>query len=145
MESLSSQSKTGRFDLTLVSNYTFNKRTRLSAVWFYTSGNVLVAPIGVTEMYDFYEQIFPTFVAAYGNRNAYRSDPFHRLDITISRTKAKKRYTQTWEFGIYNAYFRKNPLYYSLQSENKSGGSIITLKRIYLLPVIPFVSYNFTI
>jgi len=134
-----------RFDITLVSNYTFNKKTRLSAVWFYTSGNVLAAPIGVTEMYHFYEQIFPTFVAAYGNRNAYRSDPFHRLDVTLSRTKEKKKYTQTWEFGIYNAYFRKNPLYYSLQSENKPGGSIITLKRIYLLPVIPFVSYNFTI
>jgi len=130
-----------RFDLTIVANYQLSEKTKIASSWIFASGNILAAPNAYTWGYNLNENTMKKLQTIYGNRNAYRAQPFHRLDLTVSREKKKEKFTRTWEFGVYNAYFRKNPLFYHLSFDNSS----IVLKRTYLLPIIPFISYNFFI
>jgi hypothetical protein len=78
-----------------------------------------------------------------GNTNAH---DYHRLDISMRFFKDKGKSTRTWEIGVFNAYNRKNPLYYFFDREFNAEmtGQNIVLKKQSFLPIIPNVSYSFT-
>lgn len=80
----------------------------------------------------------------FGSRNSYRGDAYHRLDISIQFHKSKHGRKRYWEFGLFNAYNRRNPFYYYLEARNDPSGSgqIVDLKKKSFLPVLPSVSYN---
>lgn len=145
-----------RHDLSVVGIYEVNKRITLSATWVYGTGNALTLPLasytGITDnFYTRSNQGIPTSqlwrgrpVNEYGDKNSYRAEPFHRLDLAIQFHKKKKRHERTWEFGVYNAYNRRNPFFYDLSEEKTAAGTTkTTLKRYSLFPVIPSFSYNF--
>jgi hypothetical protein len=69
------------------------------------------------------------------SRNNVRMPCYHRLDLSYSSSKQKRRGTGTWIFSIYNAYNRKNAFF--LFIENGS------LKQFTLFPIIPSISYEF--
>lgn len=57
-----------------------------------------------------------------------------------------KRHERTWEFSAYNAYNRRNPFFYSLDTIYPSGPNgtpRTSLRRYSVFPIVPSISYNF--
>ncbi|WP_409013233.1 TonB-dependent receptor [Dyadobacter sp. CY343] len=148
-----------RHDLSVVGIYELSKRITLSATWVYGTGNALTLPIATyTGLRDnFIPRVTPNGqtiidwggreVNEYGEKNSFRSEPFHRGDVAIQFHKKKKRHERTWEFGFYNIYNRRNPFFYNIDNETVTEGSATrnkkTLKRYSLFPILPSFSYNF--
>ncbi|MEO6282494.1 MAG: TonB-dependent receptor [Dyadobacter sp.] len=140
-----------RNDLSVVGIYELTHHITFSATWVYGTGNALTLPIskfsGMREY--FFSTVDPKDtnlsgmqVTEYAERGNFRAEAFHRLDMAIQFRKKKKRYERTWEFGVYNAYNRKNPFFYDIES-NSGGSSKSVLKKYSLFPVLPSISYNF--
>ncbi len=141
-----------RNDISVVGIFDVNKRISLSSTWVYGTGNALTLP--VARFYtkgNIYNPVYPEnnyyFTAVkteYGKKNAFRAEPYHRLDFAIQFHKKKKSHERTWEFGFYNVYNRKNPFFYDIDTERDNRGNETTaLKRYSLFPIIPSFSYNF--
>jgi hypothetical protein len=97
--------------------------------------------------YYFYEALI------YGDRNSAKMKDYHRLDLGLSySTLTKKRNNKAiWSFSLYNAYNRRNPVFYYYNTTNT--GEIynpetskefkpISLYQLSLFPIIPTLSYK---
>lgn len=141
-----------RHDIAVVINYKLNKRITLSGNWVYSSGNMMTLavsqyPITLPEWDDgscggyisneifFNKQIETAYY--YGGKNNFRLPAYHRLDISASFEKQKKRGVRTWNVAVYNVYFRKN--IYFLYYKNKGKD----LYKFTLFPFVPSFSYSF--
>ncbi len=143
-----------RHDISVVGIYELSKRITLSATWVYGTGNALTIPVSkfYAEGNNYRPKGQPNYryfspnTSEYGAKNAFRAEPYHRLDFAIQFHKKKKRHERTWEFGLYNAYNRKNPFFYNINSKKDPANpqqSINVLTRYSLFPVLPSFSYNF--
>ncbi|WP_247237786.1 TonB-dependent receptor [Telluribacter sp. SYSU D00476] len=144
-----------RHDISVVGIYELSKRVTLSGTWVYGTGNALTVPLSQYNAYPDNATTprnqmnwFGIPVNEYGAKNSFRAEPYHRLDLAIQLHKKMKRHERTWEFGLYNAYNRRNPFFYNIDSEptTDSKGQTKTrmvLKRYSLFPLLPSVSYNF--
>ena len=148
-----------RHDLSVVGIYEVNKRITLSATWVYGTGNALTIPVSrYTAVRDNFQRAVDQNgksvlqwrsqqVNEYGEKNSYRAEAFHRMDVAIQFHKKKKRHERTWEFGLYNAYNRRNPFFYDTDETTVVDGQNITtknvLKKYSLFPILPSFSYNF--
>ncbi|GGD42797.1 TonB-dependent receptor [Emticicia aquatilis] len=153
-----------RHDISLVGIYDIKPSITVSAVWVYGTGNALTMPLSRYNGYSNYNTRFgannainnsntpvsPLFagraVQEYGEKNTFRAEPYHRLDLGVQFHKKKLRHERTWEISIYNAYNRKNPFFYQLNSKvdpSNSSQSITILQRYSIFPIIPSFSYNF--
>lgn len=151
-----------RHDLSVVGIYHLSPRTTLSGTWVYGTGNALTVPVaaytanvhnpgispfgipGNTSISYNYFREYPD----YGERNNFRAEAYHRLDIGVQFHKImKKGHERVWEFSIYNLYNRKNPYFYSFTNTSglDASGSTTTrsLTRYSLLGIIPSLSYSF--
>lgn len=140
-----------RHDLSIVASYEFNDRINIAGTWIYGTGNA------VTLANSQYESVFPgvnfpqtsssgTFnTDFYKNRNNFRMNAYHRMDIGINFVKKKKRHTRTWSFGAYNTYNQNNPFFLFTGNEYNSstGESKTVLKQASLFPIIPYFNYSF--
>ena len=142
-----------RHDISVVGIYELNKRITLSATWVYGTGNALTLPVskyatnGNTYLPGNYgSSYYGNNTTEYDKKNSFRAEAYHRMDFAIQFHKKKKRHERTWEFGLYNAYNRKNPFFYNIENKddkNNPGKNINVLTRISLFPVLPSFSYNF--
>jgi hypothetical protein len=143
-----------RHDISVVGIYELSKRITLSATWVYGTGNALTIPISRYTVFE--NNILPGYNGGpisyggasteYGEKNGFRAEAYHRMDLAIQFHKKKKRHERTWEFGLYNAYSRKNPFFYNIstQEDKKNPSkSVNVLTRYSLFPVLPSFSYNF--
>ncbi len=129
-----------RHDLEIVATYALKPRIRLSANWIYTSGNPITAPLAS----------FTTFrndkvgLIDYGAMNVYRTKAIHRLDLGIQFHRKRKAFESYWEIGLYNAYNRQNPFYYSVETVDNPQTNTLKyeLRSRPLFPIIPSISYN---
>jgi len=136
-----------RHDLSVTATHKLNDRWSFGSVFVYATGNSITLP---SERYVIDGQVYTEFT----ERNGFRMDPYHRLDISATYTgKKKKRYQSSWNFSIYNLYSRKNPyfIYFALESENEDiDGSIqegnVTPKayQVSIFPILPSVTWNFS-
>lgn len=133
-----------RHDLSVAVSYNWDKRRDISFVWVYGSGNAITLPNAtyqsasnnlVQQSYYYSSEI--TF---YGDRNSYRMRSYHRLDVSMSWSKEKKRGVRKWTVGIYNVYNRLNPFFIELGSDNQGHTKFVEYA---LFPVMPSISYNF--
>lgn len=123
-----------RHDLSVVGMYELPRGWQMAATWVYNTGQALTAPSakyvvnGETVYY-------------YAERNGYRAPAYHRLDVSATHTKVKKRYTREWSFGLYNAYGRYNPFIISFEDDDSkpSGSKAVQTS---LFGVIPSVTYT---
>ena len=127
-------------DLSCVMNYQISKRLNISAVFVYASGNTFTLP----------EQAYlidGQMIIDWGDRNSYRMDPYHRLDLSLTlKGKKRKKFESNWSLSIYNLYNRQNPYFIYFDIENNLGeeGSIeLVAKQVSLFPIIPSISWNF--
>ena len=71
-------------DLSIVLNYQISKRLNLSTVFVYASGNSLTIPKSVYI-------IDGELLTDWGERNSYRIDPYHRMDLALTLKNKEKR------------------------------------------------------
>jgi len=123
---------------TIVFNYKLSPRTSLSANWIYASGQPTSTP-------EQYYKINGTLIPLYGERNAGRYDPYHRLDLSFilkCKNEHHKKWQGEWIFSIYNVYNQKNAWLLRYR-QNKDNPSESYTEKTYLFPIIPSVTYNF--
>ena len=123
-----------RHDLAVTALYSVNNRWTVSGSWTFSSGQPLTAP-------DVKYQLDGMTYYYYSKRNGYRTPAVHRLDLSAIYTKAGKRVTTQWAFGIYNAYCRYNPyVIYFEDDPSKPSGTRAVQQALFGL--IPFASYS---
>jgi len=133
-------------------NYKLSARADLSANWTIASGNRFTLP-------EYYGRIAyggdtrPEYVRGVywaDSRNNYVLPPTHRLDLSLIVRKALRRGSRAWSFGLYNAYFAKNPdqvYLYEYRGNGRTGEKrlypdgrmgIMTLSFLTMIPSVSF-------
>ncbi|ULT22436.1 TonB-dependent receptor [Sphingobacterium sp. E70] len=107
-------------------SYDLGRSVHFSAFYTIHTGRPLTYPIGFME----YEGIY---VPVYSSRNSQRMPTFSRLDLNCSvdleTSQQRQRGTRhTLNFGLYNVFNQRNPLYYSF-SEDSNGNLAIKKTR----------------
>ncbi len=131
-----------RHDLSIVGNYQLGDKWEFGGAFVFGSGNAYTP---VQSLY--FIDRFP--VTQYGPRNSARLQDYHRLDFSATytpRPEARKQFTSSWTFSVYNAYSRQNPffIYYEFQSDPEAGTAEANAYKVSLFPVIPSVTWNFS-
>jgi len=129
-----------RNDLSVVGTYELNKKWTFGSVFVYGSGNAITLPTAFYFIDNNLEEQF-------GKINSYRLPAYHRLDIsatlTPQHTKPHK-WQGSWTFSVYNVYDRHNPYFlYADVEGNAQTGIKVTVYEVYILPIIPSITYNF--
>lgn len=128
-----------RHDMSVIATYEFNKKWTFSAVFVYATGNALTLPIG-----RYLVDGRP--INQYGDRNAYRMAPYHRMDISATWIHKKtEKFESSWNFSIYNLYSRQNPyfIYFEDEGDIQFGTSNPKAKQVSLFPILPSATWNF--
>jgi hypothetical protein len=129
-----------RHDLSLFATYKPHRKWTYSASFIFTTGLPISSPQGFYYVQNVGQNNF-TGVNFYPGFNSERLPAYHRLDITASREIKKARVIHTWEFGLFNAYNRKNPFNQFVTSQTTREGTNLSLNYSYLLPIIPSITY----
>jgi outer membrane receptor for ferrienterochelin and colicin len=125
-----------RHDLKLAVVYQLSKKIEVSADWVYGTGQAISLPS------EKYIDASGNEVLVYKERNGFRLPANHRLDVSISFNKQKKKWARSWVVSIYNVYNRMNPFYIILDSRNTPPYDPV-FKQVSLFPIIPSISYQF--
>jgi hypothetical protein len=128
-----------RHDLSILLAYQLGKRWSVSAVFVYATGNTMTMPVS-----RYY--VDGRIVTEYGDRNSYRMDDYHRLDISINfKGKQTKKFKSSWNLSVYNVYNRSNPyfIYFEKDGSIIEGNLKITPYQISLFSILPSITWNF--
>ncbi|MBK7807758.1 MAG: TonB-dependent receptor [Saprospiraceae bacterium] len=135
-----------RHDLSIVAIYELSKKINVSSTWVYGTGNAVTLPksrYGAIVSGENLDYSYLTNVEQYGDRNSYRMNAYHRLDIGINFIKTRKNRTRTWSIGAYNAYANNNPFFVYFDTDYlDTGVEKRVLKQVSLFPLIPYVTYS---
>ncbi len=129
-----------RHDVSVVGTYTLSKKWVFSSVFVYGSGNAITLPTA-------YYFIDGNIQELFSKVNAYRLPAYHRLDVaatyTPQHTKPRK-WQGSWTFSIYNVYDRHNPYFLYVDNEGTvTKGITVKVYEVYILPILPSITYNF--
>jgi outer membrane receptor for ferrienterochelin and colicin len=140
-----------RNNIAMTGSYQLSQNWTISASWVYRSGQPTNLPIAVHNPNNSIDDVSGN-VFIYGERNSIRLPSYHRLDLGANYTKTNDKGNQhTWNFSVYNAYYRKNTLYAQVANEAKidlQTGAFLgynqTLVLRTLFPILPSISYSFS-
>lgn len=94
-----------RNDISLSAAYDLNKNWSFNALFVFQTGSRFTAPISVAPLPE-----NESLVRNFSDRNNATLPNYHRLDISIQKSKeSKKGNLKTWELTLYNVYNRLNP------------------------------------
>lgn len=122
----------------IVLNYELTQRSYLSANWIYSSGTPMTVPVGRA-------MIGNKIVPIYSERNGYRAEDYHRLDLSYSikdKERKNRKWSGEWNFSLYNAYGQKNVWALNFVQDDKDPNKSYA-EKTYLFTFIPSVTYNF--
>ena len=125
-------------NFTIVGNFKISERHIFSANWVFYTGNAVTFPSGAAFYNGLWLPIYPE------HRNEARMPNYHRLDVSYtikSKPNPDKRWSYDWNFGIFNAYGRKNPWIINFKEER--GADYKYAEMTYLFGIIPSVTFNF--
>ena len=123
-------------DIAVVGIYTINTKWSVSGVFVYNTGDAVTFPTG---KYAYQGQT----LYQYASRNANRMPDNHRLDISVTYDKKrKKKIQESWNFSLYNVYGRENAYRITFQDDpnNLSRTQIIQTS---LFRWVPSITYQF--
>lgn len=133
-----------RHNLSLVGNYDLSKHWIISGAFVFNTGRPYTLPVGRVDVGNGGTLYNGTY-ADYTERNNYRLNNFHRLDVSAIYKKTRqifhKSYESEWVFSVYNLYSRRNPYFVYLSTDEVTKLPVAT--QVSLLPAVPSVSYNF--
>ncbi len=119
-------------------NIKLTSRTSLGANYRQQSGQVITIPVYAATMFN---KIF----MGYSSRNEYRLPQYIRLDLSLTvknKEKPGKHYHSEWNFSIINVTNHANTQYVKF-AQDKDNPNIIKAEGVYILGVIPSISYHF--
>ncbi len=129
-----------RHDLSVVASYKMSDKWTFSSVFVYGSGNAITLPTA-------YYFIDGNIQEYFSKVNAYRLPAYHRLDVSAVYTpqhSKPRKWQGSWAFSIYNVYDRQNPYFlYVDNTGTVTKGIKITVYEVYILPIVPSITYNF--
>jgi len=144
-----------RHDIAIVVTHQIKSNIILSASWTFNSGYYLSLAEGkynniansqnnpLPDIFPGDMPILPSLsynnAYIYNGKNNYQTNNYHRLDISSSFVKKKKRGVRTLILGFYNLYSRLNPYFIYYKYEKKQ----LKLYQFSLFPFMPSVSYSF--
>jgi len=123
-----------RHDVSVVLMQKIDDRWDLSAEWVYGTGNAITLATVKYPGPGGWE------IQTYDKRNSYRAADYHRLDLSVTRSKQTRWGTGSWSLGMYNVYNRRNPFYYYFGVDSRGNRA---LKRVSLFQMVPSISYSF--
>lgn len=131
-------------DVSIVANWDITKRWTVAANWVYSTGQPVTFPTGRAV-------IGGVILPIYSDRNAYRMEDYHRLDISAtlhSKHRPNKKWQHSWTFSLYNAYNRHNTWAINFTQEpstpgNPNQGYETYAEKTYLFGIIPSITFNF--
>lgn len=125
-------------NIAIVANYQFLPRWSVSANWVYATGNPVTFPTGRAE-------IGGKVIPIYSDRNAYRYQDYHRLDLSVtfsSKANEKKRFKWDINLSVYNVYDRHNTWSINFVQDEENP-NVTYAEKIYLFGIVPSVTFNF--
>jgi len=134
-----------RHSLNLAATYQINDRWNVGGNFTYATGRPITLPTGKYEFDNFQ-------VNYYSERNGYRLPDFHRLDLSATWEAPQndsKWLQNSFTFGLYNAYNRKNPFTIYTRKKQDDDGNIIgdgtekEARLVYLFSTLPYFTWNF--
>ncbi|MBN1925585.1 MAG: TonB-dependent receptor, partial [Prolixibacteraceae bacterium] len=130
-------------DLTIAMNYKLSRRFTFSANFTYSTGRPVTLP-------EYKYSIGSQEVIYYSERNKYRMDDYHRLDLALTYEGSLLRHQKwrsSWTISLYNVYGRHNPfsVYYTKQKPHRLNGyRTYAMYQFSAIGVpVPSFTYNF--
>ena len=138
-----------RHDLSALLAYNPESTHTISLTWVYGTGYRLTLPRGEHYIpwrgyfdegrYEYQQQLYRD----YDERNNFKMEPYHRMDLSFQFHKPKPKGRRTWSINVYNAYNRANPFFYTRDSKEISPGTYQSgLFKISMFPIIPSLNYR---
>jgi hypothetical protein len=131
--------------------YKASKKYSFSASWTFASGLPMTLATNIYNAPEDIENGIIDFVDAelYTPKNSFRMKSYHRLDLSLNRTKQKKHGIAILNLSIYNVYNRLNSNYYYYGQEYSivNGNTVYSdtkLLSMSFFPIMPSISYTFT-
>lgn len=138
-----------RHDLKAVVAHRVNSWLEVTANWNLSSGFRFTFPRGsiplrVPGTGD--AEVIEVVIPRYDGKNATSMPLYHRLDVGANMTFHSGKLTHTINVGVYNAYFRQNPLYIRVRSnytdDNNTLSEVTELVQVSLIPITPSLNYS---
>jgi hypothetical protein len=131
-------------DVSIVSNWDINPRWTVAANWVYSTGQPVTFPTGRAFVGN-------VILPIYSDRNAYRMEDYHRLDLSATlhgKKKPGRKWQHSWTLALYNAYNRHNTWSINFVQEQSTAGNPnrgyeTYAERTYLFGIIPAITFNF--
>ena len=133
-----------RHDVSFVVTHDFTDKWTGSAVWLYGTGRALTLSESSFSAYipdGTGEGIYTFSAEVPSEKNAFRMSPYHRLDLSLTRTKVLENGTRHLIFSVYNAYNNLNP-FFAQTDEDDNGNPVI--REYGIFPIIPSVAWRFS-
>ncbi|MDA0732254.1 MAG: TonB-dependent receptor [Bacteroidetes bacterium] len=133
-----------RHDMSFVVTHDFTDKWTGSAVWLYGTGRALTLSESSFSAYipdGTGEGIYTFSAEVPSEKNAFRMSPYHRLDLSLTRTKFLENGTRHLIFSVYNAYNNLNP-FFAQTDEDDNGNPVI--REYGIFPIIPSVAWRFS-
>jgi hypothetical protein len=133
-----------RHDVSFVVTHDFTDKWTGSAVWLYGTGRALTLSESTFSAYvpnGTGEGIYTFSAEVPSEKNAFRMSPYHRLDLSLTRTKIRENGTRHLIFSVYNAYNNLNP-FFAQTDEDDNGNPVI--REYGIFPIIPSIAWRFS-
>ncbi|MEI6899323.1 MAG: TonB-dependent receptor [Bacteroidota bacterium] len=125
-------------NIAVVANYEIAKRWSVSATWVYATGSAVTFPTGRAD-------VGGKIIPIYSDRNAYRFQDYHRLDLSLtfsSKKKEGRRFNWDLNASVYNVYSRHNTWAINFLQEDNNP-NVTYAEKIYLFGIVPSITFNF--
>ena len=135
-----------RHNLSVQVLYKFNPKWDFAASFALATGTAFSFP---TAQYELVQppsggpptDILPKSVVI-DELNGDRYPIYHKLDLAVNHYFTQRNTRHTIKLGVYNAYFRQNPLYYTIRDDFDEEGVLHRkVIQVSLLPIFPTLRY----
>ena len=121
----------------LVTTFALSQRITASSTWTYSTGLPLTLPTGRAVIGN-------SIIPVYSDRNSYRMEDYHRLDLSVSlhgKEKPGKKWHSELNLSVYNLYNRHNSWAINIVTDD-TDPYVTYAERTYLFAVIPALTWN---
>jgi hypothetical protein len=138
-----------RDDLKFVLDWRIKPGLHLSGNWVYSSGSALSLSLESFRLVVPGQPLVPAVdVFVFENKNDFRLPGYHRLDLNLTYEVPARpgRARHRFQLGLYNAYNRRNPIFYDLRTNYVDLNGQLSANRqfvqVYIAPLMPSFSYK---
>jgi hypothetical protein len=126
-----------RHDLSIILMYKLNEKISFTSLFVYATGNRINLPVS-------WFIVDNVSVLEYDRYNSSIMEPYHRLDLSMNyKLNDWRGIKSELNFSIYNVYNHANPFQIYLGSSGDKDNVNMEVKKAYLLPIIPSISWIF--